>query len=83
MYDSNALVRPVYIKVLKEGESEYRVLAFLFLLQKFSFPFFSFENCVIMNLSSLKDVQRRGTQPPKSVIMLRRVAESASMTLLP
>ena len=27
-YNNNLLVKPVYVKVLKEGESEYKVVAF-------------------------------------------------------
>ena len=30
IYDNNGPVKPVYVKVLKEGESEYRVVAFFF-----------------------------------------------------
>ena len=30
MYDNNRLVKPMYAKVLKEEESEYRVVAFFF-----------------------------------------------------
>ena len=30
MYDNNMLVKPVYLKVLQEGESKYRVVAFFF-----------------------------------------------------
>ena len=30
MYDDNVLVELVYVKVLKEGESEYRVAAFFY-----------------------------------------------------
>ena len=30
MYDVNVLVKPVYVKVLEEEESKYRVVAFLF-----------------------------------------------------
>ena len=30
MYDNNVLVKPMYVKVSKEGESEYRVVAFFF-----------------------------------------------------
>ena len=30
MYDNNMLVKPAYMKVLQEGESKYRVVAFFF-----------------------------------------------------
>ena len=30
MYDNNVLVKPVYVKVIKEGENKYRVVALSF-----------------------------------------------------
>ena len=46
MHDSNLLVKPVYVKVLIKRESMYRVVAYL-----------SFDSCIVMNLSSLKDIR--------------------------
>ena len=66
MYDNSVPVKLGYMKVLKEGESEYRVVELFFYLWKCTFPYFFFGKCVIMKLSGLKDVQRKGAQPPRT-----------------
>ena len=79
VYDSNVLVRPMYVKLLTEGEGKYGVVqpkenmlhSIFFLLIERIFPFLSFGKCVAMNLSSLKDVLRTGAKPPKSLMILK------------
>ena len=63
----NVLVKPVYVKVLKEGENKFRVVAyfsFLLLWQTHSHELIPSKRCL----------KKKGAQPPKFLIILRRVA---------
>ena len=80
MYDNDGLFKPAYMKVLIEGERMYRAVAFFFYWQKCTFHFFSFRKCVIMNLSSLKVVRRRGAEPSFTA-PLRHTQERARFPL--
>ena len=59
MHDNNVLVKPVRVKVMKEGECEYRVVAFFFAL---FLPFLLWKKGSY-ELSGVKDVRGRGAQP--------------------
>ena len=72
MYDNNVLVKPVNVKVLREGESKLRVVAFFSIDRRVLFLSSPLENAV-MNLSSLnKRCLKKGLSSLKFLIILRR-----------